>query len=88
MKGRPFGNVDLIDLSAGIRLTQMKVTSLSFVGNCAYIGGTAKLGRRRTVTFNAVACDITSPGVDSFSISLSNGYSAMGNLTSGDIVFH
>ena len=86
-RGRIIGNVDYNDPNAGFRLTQLKVTSMSFTGDCVHITGTAKIGKTR-VSFTVDACDIAPPGTDSFAISISNGYSASGTLTCGDIVFN
>lgn len=88
-KGKASGNVDYNDPCAGIRITQVKVNSIVFNGDCATINGTCKLmGSRSKLSFTVVACDIAPPGTDSFSISLSNGYSASGNLTCGSIKFN
>ncbi|HEY2124919.1 MAG TPA: post-COAP-1 domain-containing protein, partial [Chthoniobacterales bacterium] len=85
VSGKVIGNVDLNDPNAGFRLTQIKVTHMSFVGDCVFMNGTAKIGRTR-VTFAVEACDFgTGPGIDFFAISISNGYSAAGFIDSGDI---
>jgi hypothetical protein len=82
------GNIDYNDPNAGFRLTQMKITSMVFTGDCVHITGTARLGNRNRVSFTVDACDLFPPLTDSFAISISNGYAASGNLTSGNIVFH
>jgi hypothetical protein len=84
---RVSGNIDDNDPNAGFRMTQMKITGMTFNGDCVHITGTAKIGRTR-VFFTVDACDIAPPGTDSFAISISNGYSASGNVTSGQITFH
>jgi hypothetical protein len=82
------GNIDYDDPNAGFRMTQTKISSMIFTGDCVVITGTGKLGKKTRVSFTVNACDIAPPGMDYFAITLSNGYSAGGNLTSGDIVFH
>ena len=82
------GNIDYNDPNAGFRMTQMKITSMTFSGDCVVITGTARIGKKTKVFFTVNACDIAPPGTDSFAISISNGYSAGGNVTSGEITFH
>ena len=63
-----------------------KITSLSINGNQAHFTGTVKLSRKSTVSFTVDVIDNGTPGTfDSFSIQVSNGYSAGGTLSSGDI---
>ena len=88
VSGRVTGNVDYSDPNAGFRLTQIKITSMVFTGDCVHITGTARIGNRTRVSFTVDACDNFPPGTDSFAISISNGYAASGNITSGQIVFH
>jgi hypothetical protein len=58
---------------------------LSFNGNQAQFTGTAK-GGKRSLSFTVNVTDNGDPGtLDTFSIQISNGYSASGNLTSGNI---
>jgi len=62
------------------------VRTLSFSGTSADLGGTARLGDGTKVTYSVSVTDTSSDGrSDTFSISLSNGYSAGGNLIKGDI---
>ena len=84
-RGGTAGMLDYGDPNAGFRFTSVKITSLSIVGDHAHITGTAKLGRRNFVSFVVDVDDVGSPGTDSFTISLSNGYFATGNLVSGSI---
>jgi hypothetical protein len=71
-----------------------QVTSLTISGNTAHFTGTTvqRASRRRRppqLTFTVDVSDNCEPGtLDTFSIRASNGYSASGNLTSGDIVIH
>ena len=83
---RVVGNIDFNDPNAGFRLTQIKVTSMSFSGDCVVLTGTAKIGKTR-VSFTVEACDFESPGTDFYLISISNGYFASGFITSGSIEF-
>lgn len=69
------------DPGAKLHFDNAVVTSLSFNGNEVTLGGTAKVNNRN-VTFTAT---VTSGTPGSFSLSLGNGYSASGNLTSGGI---
>jgi hypothetical protein len=80
------------DPAAGVQLSapKKKINSLNINGNHAQFSGSAKLGRHQgTITFTVSVDDFGScPNPDQFSIQLSNGYSASGNLTSGDITIH
>ena len=67
-------------------MTKAKIRTLTFSGNSAELGGTARLGDGTRVTYSVSVTDNSSDGsLDTFSITLSNGYSAGGTLTSGDI---
>ena len=85
ISGRVIGNIDYNDPNAGFRMTQMKITSMSFSGDCVVITGTAKIGKTR-VSFVVEACDFEG-GTDFYLISISNGYFASGFITSGSIEF-
>ena len=80
------------DPAAGVQLSapKKKINSLNINGNHAQFSGSVKLGSRRgTVSFTVNVDDFGNcPDPDHFSIQLSNGYSASGNLTSGDITIH
>jgi hypothetical protein len=66
-----------------------KVRSLTINGTSADFNGVAKLGDGSKVRFNVSVMDNSGDGSsDTFSLSLSNGYSASGTLTSGDIRIH
>jgi hypothetical protein len=83
---RPSGSLTFSDAGAGISISRAKVRTLTFTGNSADFGGNARLGDGTRVTFSVSITDNSSDGgSDSFNISLSNGYSAGGTLTSGDI---
>ncbi len=80
------GSVTFTDAAAGVSMKKAKVRTLTFNGNSATLGGTGRLGDGSKVTYSVTATDNSSSGSpDSFSITLSNGYSAGGTLTSGDI---
>jgi hypothetical protein len=77
------------------------ITSLSFDGNHAHItgnatttapntGGSAKKKQKsQTISFTIDVVDNGDPGSnDMFAIQLSTGYSASGQLTSGNITIH
>ena len=79
------GYLTFSDLAAGISFNRAAVRSLSLDGKSKSgdFSGQADLGGGNIVTFDV---HVTDPGSeDTFSISLSNGYSAEGTLTSGDI---
>jgi hypothetical protein len=83
------GSFSYSDPAAGISFSNGKLSSLTITGNHATVRGTAKLGRRNNVSFTVDVTDNGTPGIlDTFSVSLSNGYSAGGNLTSGNITIH
>ena len=83
------GSFSYSDPASNLSFTSSKVTSLSINGNQAHFTGTAKLSKKSTVSFTVDVTDNGTPGTfDTFSIQLSNGYSAGGTLTSGDIEIH
>ena len=86
---RPTGSLSFSDPAAGISITKAKVRTLTFDGNSADLGGTARLGDGMTVTYSVTVTDNTgNGGTDTFFITLSNGYSVRGPLTNGDIQIH
>jgi hypothetical protein len=83
---RPTGSVSFSDPAAGISINRAKVRTLTFNGTGADLSGVARLDDGSKVSFSVSAVDNSPDGSsDTFSISLSNGYSAGGTLTSGDI---
>ncbi len=81
------GSVTFNDAAAGVSMKKAKVRTLTFNGNSADLGGRGKLGDGSKVTYSVTVTDNSSSGSpDTFSITLSNGYSASGTLTSGDIL--
>jgi hypothetical protein len=83
---RPSGSLTFSDAAAGIAINRAKVRTLTFTDNSADLGGNARLGDGTRVTYSVSVTDNSSDGsTDTFTISLNNGYSAGGTLTSGDI---
>jgi hypothetical protein len=82
--GRPTGTLSYSDTNAGISIPKARIRSLTITGNSADFGGTANVGGSN-VTFDVNITDNGDGTSDTFSITLSNGYSASGNLTRGDI---
>jgi hypothetical protein len=79
------GQADYQDTCAGISLTQTKITGLSIQGDEAVISGTGKVGKKQKVSFTIFVFDLGAPQTDFFEIFISNGYSASGYITSGDV---
>jgi len=85
-KTKLVGSFSYTDPASNVAFSSSKISSLTFSGNTAQFTGTARLSRKVTVSFTVDATDNGTPRTfDFFSIHLSNGYSASGNLTSGDI---
>ena len=82
---RPSGSLTFTDPAAGIAINRAKVRTLTFTGNSADLTGTARLGDGSKVTYSVSVTDHGDGSTDTFNISLSNGYSAGGTLTSGNI---
>jgi acetyltransferase-like isoleucine patch superfamily enzyme len=80
------GSLTYSDPAAVVSFSRAKVRTLTFTGTTATFGGNARLGDGSRVTYSVNVSDNSSDGSsDTFTISLSNGYSAGGTLTSGDI---
>jgi hypothetical protein len=75
------------DPAAGIGFEATTITSFTITGNHAQFSGTARISRRSNVTFTVDVVDFISCP-DHFSIQISNGYSASGDLISGDTSIH
>jgi hypothetical protein len=83
---RPSGSLTFNDPAALVSISKAKVRTLTFTGNSATFGGTARLGSGSKVSYSVTVSDNSADGsTDTFAISLSNGYSAGGTLVSGDI---
>ncbi|MEY2439463.1 MAG: hypothetical protein QOI34_848 [Verrucomicrobiota bacterium] len=84
--GRREGGFSYNDPAAHIDFSATKFSSINILGNDAQFSGNAKLGKKH-ISFTVDVNDYGNLGVpDSFSIKLSTGYSASGDLTSGNIV--
>ncbi|HEX7295963.1 MAG TPA: post-COAP-1 domain-containing protein, partial [Pyrinomonadaceae bacterium] len=65
------------------------VTSVTVSGNCAQILGTATVNGNGSFGYQVQVCDNGEPGSDdTFSISMSDGYTAAGVLRGGNIQIH
>jgi hypothetical protein len=65
-----------------------EITKATITGNQSSFSGTAK-GTGKHAKKISFTVNVTDNGTnDTFSISASNGYSASGNLTGGDILIH
>ena len=84
--GSRLGPFTFCDPAAGVCITKGIIRSLSIPSNTADFSGSARLEDETKVRFTVSVTDNGSPGrSDTISISLSNGYSVTGTLTSGDI---
>ena len=82
---RAMGRFSFSDPGAEVSISKANPRSLTFTGKSAGFSGTARLGGGSKVTFDVSVTDNGDGSTDTFTISLSNGYSAGGTLTSGDI---
>jgi hypothetical protein len=84
--GSELGHFAFCDPAAGVCIIKGVTQSLSITGNTAVLSGQARLEDGSKVAFNVTATDNGEPEtLDAMSISLSNGYSASGTLTTGEI---
>lgn len=86
----PSGHLTYIDHANSIKVKATSIDSLTIIGNQASIQGSATVNDGREVTYYVVVADNGEPGrgADTFSINLSNGYSASGALVGGNIQLH
>jgi len=64
---RPSGSLSFSDPAAGISITKAKVQTLTFNGNSADLGGTARLGDGTRITYSVTVTDNTgNGGTDTF----------------------
>jgi hypothetical protein len=86
--GRPSGFITYYDGAGGVSFSRARLRRLTINGNTATITGNAKLDNTQgNVSFTVTAVDNSSDGsTDTFNITLSNGYSAGGTLTAGNVV--
>ena len=88
-KTRIIGSVTYQDPAVPFTFRSMKITTLTFNGNQAHLAGTGKINGKTRASFTVDVIDNSQDGTnDFFSIHLSNGYSASGFLTSGNISIH
>ena len=90
-RGTPSGNVTYQDhglLARTVKSTA--VTSVTVTGNCAQILGTATVNGCPDFNFEVDVCDNSEPGkgADTFSIFMSDGYTAGGTLGGGNVQIH
>ena len=87
-KTKLIGSFSYDDPATPISFRSMKISSLTFNGNQAHFTGTSKIGKTK-ISFTVDVTDNGEPGTnDFFSLHVSNGYSASGFLTSGNISLH
>ena len=79
------GNFSFSDPGEGVSIEKAKVRTLTITGTSADFRGTTRLEDATRVTFDVRIADNGDGTSDTFSITLSNGYTAAGNLTKGDI---
>ena len=86
-KGKTIGNFHYDDPASGLSFDGIKISGLTFIGfNHARFSGIAKVSKKKQYSFTVDAYDNGPSGAgDQFFITISNGYSAGGALTSGDI---
>jgi hypothetical protein len=88
--GTPGGHLTYQDHGAGNRnVNSIAITSVTTAGNCGVLMGTATVDGSGSFGFQVRVCDNGEPGTnDTFSILMSDGYSAGGTLTNGNIQLH
>ncbi len=83
---RASGTLTYSDTGAGLAFRNGKVRTLTFNGNSAALTGNARLGDGTKVSYRVTVTDGSSDGSsDTFNMTLSNGYSAGGVVSNGDI---
>jgi hypothetical protein len=87
--GTPSGHVTYQDHSMSRTVQSTAITSVVVSGNCAQILGTATVNGSGAFGFQVNVCDNGEPGnADTFSISMSDGYSNAGTLGGGNVQIH
>jgi hypothetical protein len=89
----PSGNLTYQDhgvLARTVKSTAITSVSLTGAGNCAQILGTSTVNGAGPVGFQVDVCDNGEPGkdADTFSIVMSDGYTASGTLGGGNVQIH
>jgi len=80
------GSFSYSDPTTPLSFSSNKITGLTFNGNHARFIGTAKPSKKSQISFTVDVTDNGTPGtLDTFSLQVSSGYSASGNLTGGNI---
>jgi len=85
------GEFGYLDRRSHINFTTGQIQTVTINGNQATFTGTGRIGgprNRQTVQFMVTVTANDGATPDTFSIVLSSGYSASGNLTSGSITIH
>ena len=85
------GEFGYLDRRSHINFTTGNIETVTINGNQGAFTGTARIGgprNRQTVQFTVTVTANQGATPDTFSIVLSNGYAASGNLTSGSITIH
>lgn len=82
--GMASGSLTYQDHGTKTRVQAKSITSVTRTGSRAVIKGTCSVDKQDGFTFTVDVTDNGSSG-DTFSISVSNGYSASGTLTGGDV---
>jgi hypothetical protein len=87
--GTPSGHLTYQDHSLNRTVQSTAITSVVVTGNCAEILGTATVNGSGAFGFDVDVCDNGEPGnTDTFSISMSDGYSNAGTLGGGNVQIH
>ena len=86
----PSGQLNYMDHNTGMHVQSASITSYSGSGNTRTFSGSATINGQSGYTFTVTATDNGNPGAgkDTFSIKMSNGYSASGVLGGGNIQLH
>src|SRR4030095_11054620 len=80
------GSFSYSDPAVGLVISNGKIKTVAINGSSARFGGNARLDDGTVVKFSVRVADKSGTGEpDTFSVSVTTGYSAGGNLTSGDI---
>jgi hypothetical protein len=88
--GNPSGNLTYQDHPQNRTVKSTAITSVMISGNCAQIFGRARVNGTGDFGFQVGVCDIDEPGkdTDTFTITMSDGYTAGGTLQGGNIQIH
>lgn len=86
----PSGNVNYVDHGTGMHVKSTAITAYVIVdADTRRIEGTAEIDGVGGFTFVVIVSDLGEPGrSDTFSVTLSSGYSASGTLAGGNVKIH